>query len=256
MMNRRAALVAAAASVVGLGLGGCAWVHGPGPIPMDQLYDDRGCAATLAPVLLVMLTGAYMAPAEMRREGFVAAVRQRHLAVDVTIADANLRYAYDGTMLQRLHDDVIALARAAGYRRIWLGGISLGGYVALGYTMNHPGGSEGLTLIAPYLGRLDLLQEIQAVGGAAAGRRSAAPAAAGDIDDALWRWLSAPPPGAPPIWLGYGDEDRLIEGHRLLAALLPPDHVAMAPGGHDWPPWRALWAQWLDRGPLPRTCSA
>ena len=29
-----------------------------------------------------------------------------------------------------------------------------------------------------------------------------------------------------------------------------------APGGHDWAPWRSLWAQWLDRGLLPRTCTA
>ncbi|MEY3295430.1 MAG: hypothetical protein RLZZ451_1478, partial [Pseudomonadota bacterium] len=38
---------------------------------------------------------------------------------------------------------------------------------------------------------------------------------------------------------------------RLLSPLLPADHVATRPGGHDWPVWRALWDDWLARhGPV------
>ncbi|MDE2275868.1 MAG: alpha/beta hydrolase [Burkholderiales bacterium] len=257
MPPRRAVLAALGAAA---GLGGCAAWRAHRALPLDTWVDDGGCPATLAPVLLVLLTGAHMAPQEMVQQGFIAAVRQRHLAVDVTVADANLRYAYDGTLLERLHDDVMAPARAAGWRRIWLGGISLGGYAALLYAMRNPGAIEGLTLIAPYLGRPPLLRAIAAAGGPAAWQRTAGPAPAGDIDHALWHWLAAPPavmrPIAPPIWLGYGTEDRLIEGDRLLATLLPADRVATAPGGHDWPPWRALWARWLDRGLLPGHCPA
>jgi len=43
----------------------------------------------------------------------------------------------------------------------------------------------------------------------------------------------------------------------LLAAALPATRVTDLPGGHDWPPWRALWTQWLDSGALgASTCHA
>jgi hypothetical protein len=40
-----------------------------------------------------------------------------------------------------------------------------------------------------------------------------------------------------------------------MAGVLPAGHVTTHPGDHDWPPWRALWAQWLDRGLLPTGCA-
>ncbi len=252
MVSRRSAAGALAAA----GLGGCAVLASPSRIRMDVQYDDNGCVKTQASVLLVLLPGANMALAELQREGFVAAVRRRGLAVDVRLADANLGYARDGSMLRHLEDDVIGPARDQGYRRIWLAGISLGGFVALGYTLHHPDQIEGLCLIAPYLGKETLLREIEAAGGPAAWARQAAPAQPDDIERRVWQWLAAPPAGAPPLWLGYGSDDRLAEGHRLLAGILPPDRVASAPGGHDWPPWRALWSQWLDRGLLPAACPA
>jgi len=223
---------------------------------MDVLYDDRACPATLAPVLLVLLPGAHMAPQELEEQGFVAAVRQRKLAVDVAVPDAHMGYVYDGSMLGRLHDDVIAPARAQGYRRIWLAGISLGGFVAMGYAARHPGAIEGLVTLAPYLGRRPLVQAIADAGGPAAWRQTAQPRDASDFDHELWMGLSARPASAPPLYLGYGREDRFAEGHALLAGLLPPSQVTTAPGGHDWAPWRQLWLQWLDRGLLPTACTA
>jgi hypothetical protein len=65
----------------------------------------------------------------------------------------------------------------------------------------------------------------------------------------LWMWLSDPA-RRTPLWLGYGTEDRLGPGLSALAKTLPADRVRVAPGGHDWPPWRSLWAQWLREGPL------
>jgi pimeloyl-ACP methyl ester carboxylesterase len=227
---------------------------------MPQVFDDQACPRTQAPVLLVLLPGAHMAPEELLREGFVQAVRQRQLAVDVRIADAHLGYVVEGSMLKRLHQDVVMPARAQGYRRIWLAGISLGGYVAMGYAQQHPGQVEGIFAIAPYLGRRPLVQAVAAAGGPAPWRASAQPRDAQDHDHALWMWLTQPgvhaaaSAGMPPLYLGYGTEDRFAQGHALLAGLLPSSRVATAPGGHDWPPWRTLWAQWLDRGLLPRSC--
>jgi pimeloyl-ACP methyl ester carboxylesterase len=253
---KRRALLGAAASAPAAGLAGCSFLGGPSRVVMDQLYDDRACPATLAPVLLVLLPGAHMAPAEMQREGFVAAVRQRRLAVDVSIADAHLGYVHDGSVMQHLHADVIAPARAAGYRRIWLGGISLGGYLALHYARLHPGQIEGLTLLAPYLGARSLFDTMAAAGGPQAWRQNTTAPQPEQPDDALWRWLLDPAALHPPTWLGFGREDRFAEAHHLLAGLLPAERVHTLPGGHDWAPWRALWSQWLDRGLLPGACIA
>jgi pimeloyl-ACP methyl ester carboxylesterase len=223
---------------------------------MDLLHDDRACRDTLAPALLVLLPGAHMTPAELQREGFIAAVRQHGAAADVVAADAHLGYVQDGSILHRLHDDVIAPARAQGYQQIWLAGISLGGFVALTYAMRHPGQIAGLVTLAPYLGRRPLVQAVVAAGGPAAWRRTAQARDGDDAEHALWMWLSALPAEAPPVYLGYGSEDRFADAHRLLAGLLPPDRVRSTPGGHDWPPWRTLWADWLARGLLPQHCSA
>ena len=92
---------------------------------------------------------------------------------------------------------------------------------------------------------------------AARWRQAAAPrAAADDADHALWLWLSSKPADAPTLHLGYGREDRFSEGHRLLAQTLPPAQVQVVAGGHDWPAWRVLWSNWLDRRLLPGTCTA
>ena len=226
---------------------------------MELLHDDRACG-TQAPVLLVLLPGANMQPAEMQAQGMVQAVRQRQLAVDVLVAGAGLEYVYDGSVLDRLRADVIEPYRARGYRRVWLAGISLGGFVAMGYALRHPGQIEGIVALAPYLGRRTLVQEVAAAGGPARWRQAVEPGrltrGADDVDQALWLWLSERPADAPTLHLGYGRDDRFAEGHRLLAQTLPPAQVHVVAGGHDWPAWRPLWSHWLDKRLLPATCAA
>jgi pimeloyl-ACP methyl ester carboxylesterase len=248
--GRRATLAALASA----GLAGCGSWWRPTPINMELLFDDRACRHQ-APVLLVLLPGAHMSPAEMQREGMVQAVRQQGIAADVLIAGAGLAYIYDRSMFDRLHADVIEPYGARGYKRIWLAGISLGGFVAMGYAAQRPGRIEGILALAPYLGRRDLLLALQRAGSAQAWAAASAPRGDEPEDD-LWRWLAQRPAGMPELHLGYGREDRFEPAHRLMAGLLPPERVRVVPGGHDWPPWRQLWAQWLARSPLPRVCPA
>ena len=245
---RRLALVTLGA------LAGCGSLFRPTPLKMEVLHDDSACAAQ-APVLLVLLPGAHMRPAEMQAEGMVEALRRRRLAVDVVIAGAGLAYVYDGSIVARLRDDVIEPYRARGYRRIWLAGISLGAYVAMGYALRNPGQVEGIVALAPYLGRQALVQQVAAAGGAARWRVSAHPSLPDDDDHALWWWLATRSASAPSLHLGYGSDDRFAQGHALLAQLLPPAQVQTVPGGHDWAPWRQLWTDWLDRDLLPRHCA-
>lgn len=251
--GRRRACTAGVAAAAGA-LPGCALLARPSPLPLELIYDDRNSRRTQAPVLLVLLPGAHMAPAEMQREGMVGAVRRAGLDADVLIAGVGLEHVYDKSALTRLESEVFGPFSALGYRRLWLAGISLGGFLAMGYAQQHPGRVEGITAIAPYLGRQPVLQAIAQAGSPRAWARSTAPRN-DDIDDRIWRWLAEPPVGAPALHLAYGESDRFAPAHRLLAGLLPASQVQVAPGGHDWPPWRTLWARWLAAAPLPRSAT-
>ncbi len=209
-------------------------------------------------VLLIMLPGAGMGAAEFAAQGMVAALRAQRLPVDVSVVQPDMGLYLEGGVAAALHHGVIVPARARGYRRIWLLGISLGGMGALHYASAHHGDIEGLVLLAPFLGTRGTMAALAKAGGL--GRWPAAAAAATLPEQHLLGWLTAHltcGAAAPALYLGYGQQDRFAPGHRLLAAHLPPERVAALPGGHDWPTWVALWRDLLARSPFgPRTDDA
>ncbi len=236
---------------------GCAGLR-PTQVPMAVAVDKSTCTAQ-ADTLLVLLPGAYSHPDEFVREGFVQAVQERRLAVDVMRVDAHLGYYNRGTIIDRLHDDVIGPARERGYRAVWIVGISVGGFGGLIYEEARPGELAGLVVLAPYLGDRVLSSDIANAGGLARwqGALGATPGDERSQREArLWKWLKGyaatpAPTDRPPLFLGYGTEDRFAFSHRLLAAALPADRVFTTPGGHDWPEWMRLWRAILPTLPLP-----
>lgn len=234
--------------------GGCALTVPPSRVPMDLTRLPGPCSGR-APALVVMLPGAYSRPQEFVDEGFVAELRRRGLAADVVIADAHLGYFQDRSVLRRLREDLVLPARAQGYRQVWLAGISLGGFGALAYGARHGDEVDGILALAPYLGRRQLHKEIIDAGGPQRWRTQRFAREADDAERDLWEWLAQPAPAGPPVWLGYGRDDRFADAHRMLAQVLPAERRFDTPGGHDWPPWRALWSAWLDRRLLPQACA-
>lgn len=202
--------------------------------------------------LLVLLPGAEMAPEDFRQHGFIEAVRSRGIAADILIADLDYTHVMARTVVSTLHTEVILPARTAGYRTIWLAGISLGAMNALLYASTHATELAGIHLLAPYPGTGDIVAEIRAAGGPQAWYATSA-AQQGD-ERVFWRWLvEQAAAGSPlPVSFGCGSEDRFIRNQRLLASLLPADRVEYLPGAHDWPVWQALWASWLEQAALPR----
>jgi len=257
-MSRTGAL-AATIRAVALGLGllvtGCA-VWQPTTVPMRTVSLPAACAAK-PDTLVVFLPGSWSAPEDYVREGFVAKLRARHVAADVLLADAHLGYYSERSIIDRLHADVIAQAEAAGYRHVWLVGISVGGYGALIHSVAPPPGTiagvEGIVVIAPYLGDRRVSTSIEAAGGLAKWPAPAVPLPPNEDDQTVWRWLQGYTTGAdrPALFMGYGLSDRFEFSDRLLAAALPPERVFTAPGGHDWPVWNALWDRLLPALPLP-----
>ena len=217
---------------------------------------QRAQPGVRADTLMVLLPGAYDTPQDFIDQGFVHAVRQRALALDVLLVDAHMHYYTAQTIVERLLQDVIAPARAAGYLRVWLGGISLGGYGSLLFAQAHGAWIDGLFVMAAFLGRRDVPAAVARAGGLRAWH--------GDLPDtdphdlALWRWLRAyaqaePSSTAatrPPLYMGWGENDRFVASNRLVGAVLPSTQVFITHGGHDWSPWHRLWARFLDAAPF------
>jgi len=202
--------------------------------------------------LMVLLPGAGDAPAAYVENGFVGALSEARGDIDVLAVDAHAGYYFGRTIIDRLREDVIEPARAEGYEQIWLVGISMGGFGALLFTQHHGEMIDGLIVLAPYLGKARTLRPMNAVG-----VRAWEPGPAeGDYSYELWRWLKGyqdqeSSPGHPPLYLGYGLDDRSARAHALLSDLLPADHTFTGDGGHDWNVWTPLWQRILASAELP-----
>lgn len=195
--------------------------------------------------LLVLLPGAYMTAGDFVDAGFFAAAARRRLALDLVAVDLDLSAISGGTALPAVHQEILAPARRQGYRKIWLGGISLGGQLALCHAADTPGSVGGLCLLAPYPGSRLTSRAIADAGGL--DHWQATPEQLADPEFRMWHWLQRPPAGLP-VFVGYGSEDRFAAGMQRIAECFPPAARAVVPGAHEWPVWQQLWEHFLDLG--------
>lgn len=194
--------------------------------------------------LLLMLPGALMTPQHMVQAGLFDELAQRRLALDLVAPDLHAEGADNRLALRRLEDEWLVPARKT-YRRIWLGGISRGGQLALSCWASQVGAVDGLCLLAPYAGGRLTTNAIVRAGGLS--RWVATDEQMSDPDVRLWKSLQSPPP-AVPMFMGYGDNDRFADGMGLLARHLPQPRYVVVPGDHDWSAWLPLWVSFLDAG--------
>lgn len=200
-------------------------------------------AGVTASQRVLLLPPAYAQPEDFLRAGFAEAVRGRGLEVDLVFVEGRLETVTDRSVLADLHD-LVAEARGGGCRTLWLGGISLGAWLALACAERHPGAVDGLCLFAPYLGSHIVTQEIDRAGGVE--RWDPGVPDAEDEERRIWSFIKACARGPLPIHLGLGADDRFGVRHRTLAAALPAESIDQVPGGHEWPVWRVLWERFLD----------
>jgi len=212
--------------------------------------EYRGSVDTRS--LIVFLPGIGDVVEDFERRGFIDDLRRHGITADAVAVDAHYGYYASRGIHTRITEDVVATARSAGYERIWLAGISLGGFGAVSYASLYPSHINGLLLFAPYLGDATLVREIAAAGGV----MNWEPGTIRDNDysRSLWAWFKTGLSGRDeqlPIYLGYGNGDMFASANALLAELLPPDRVFSIPGGHDWHTWRQLWQailpEWSER---------
>jgi len=246
--------LAAAASV----LAGCVGpMAAPEPLRSIEYANPSGPAKCL----FVLLPGMGDHAEAFDAQGFVTIVRAAELSADIRAVDATFGYYMRGTFLDRLASDVIAPAKARGYQEIWIAGPSMGGFGSLFYTHAHTADISGVLAIAPFLGDRDVIEEITAAGGL---RKWQPPPRVETMDRdnyqrELWRWLQAVAQGretAPPIYLGYGEADKLAPADSLLRAELPPGRVFMTEGRHEWGAWRRVLTQFLQSREFDGHCAA
>jgi pimeloyl-ACP methyl ester carboxylesterase len=195
-----------------------------------------------APTLMVWLPGAFHTPEDFIEAGFEQAVRRRNLSLDLEFLDLELEHVGDRRVIGELAREIIAPARAAGCRRIWIGGISLGGYFALDYAASAAGPWDGLCLLAPYLGNRLMTGEIAAARSLADWQPG--PLADSDEERRIWRFIQGGCDGRGAVYLGFGREDRFAAAHELFARALPAFDAVE--GGHDWRTWSLLFGRFLD----------
>lgn len=231
----------------------------PAPTPMQALRYPASPAGR-AECLIILLPGRGDDADAFEKEGFLEELRARHIPADVEVAAATFGYYAKWTFPERFGGDVVEPAVKQGYRRIWLAGVSMGGFGAADFATHHGDLFDGVLLISPYLGEGAVLDEIERAGGL---RQWTPGNATGAQDErALWLWLktaaeaATDPAERPALYLGFGQDDSMARTHQLLASALPPARLYAGPGGHDWPVWRRAWAAFLDRSHFASRCGA
>lgn len=218
-------------------------------VPIETVHYDA--AERRSPhYLFVFLPGNGDPVSVFAKKGFIDAVRARKLPVDMIAVNAHLGYYENGTVFIRLKEDVIDPARAKGYDQIWIIGNSLGGYGSLFYDCAYPEELTGVVLLGPFVGEKPLVQEIRGAGGL----QQWSPGTLTSQSRSDWEkllWLRLKDCGKKKgflstVYMGYGSGDRFSLGQGFLASLLPPEHVLVIDGGHDWSTWQQLWDRFLD----------
>lgn len=225
-------------ALLALWLAGCAAGGDPRlPIPTTLVP-----APTPATRLVVVLPGRGDGLDSLVRTGIAQLIQQQWPDADVLLTGLTLPYYRHDQAIPRLHDEIMAPARAR-YHQLWLAGISLGGLGTLLYDRAHPGAADGLLLMSPYLGDSAIHREIRQAGGLDAWQPGPVqPIGPATFQRELWRYLkdwSNHPERTRSTWLAYGDSERFRASIELMSPRLPADHVIMLPGQHDWALWRS-----------------
>ncbi len=219
-------------------------------ISIDHIFDVAP-GANAQHILLLMLPGAKNTPRQLADNGFIEALRERGLPVDVLALGAHADMYLDRGRVEGLLHETLDEARANGYRRIWLLGISLGGTGAMLCATQRTAEIEGIFLLAPFLGTRGMIAEVEAAGGFR--HWQAGETGSRDLERALLEQIQRrqlAKDGFPPLYLGYGSEDKYRGASILLSEHVLPHRLSVMTGGHDWDTWIALWRGLLDKQPF------
>jgi len=208
-------------------------------VPIETMWYKTPGSDTL----FILLPGIGDGADAYAKHGFIARLQEQfrgNTSCDVVAVNAHLKYYLSETLIERLQQDVVEPAKRGGYKKIYMAGISLGGFGTLLYLRDHPDDLTSVVLLAPYLGEQEYYKHLL--------DGEPQPAAAVAEKKNIWPWLEAMPKQIRnKIFLGYGEQDKFAQPDELLAALLPDGHTLTVPGIHNWATWEQLWPELLAR---------
>jgi pimeloyl-ACP methyl ester carboxylesterase len=119
----------------------------------------------------------------------------------------------------------------------------MGGFGSLLYAAEYPDQINGVILLAPFLGKRSLIEQIVAGGGLAGW--TADQSGLENHEIAVWSWLHdvTSQPDTTSVILGYGLSDPMAESYRILVDAIEPSNVYTLEGGHKWTTWGSMWTK-------------
>lgn len=204
--------------------------------------------------LIVLLHGKGGKTSDFEKAGFIQAIRDKGLLVDMIAVNGHLGYYFKRTLIERLRVDIIKPAIDRGYKHIWLVGVSVGGLGAILYSMNYPEEIDGILLLAPFMGNSGSIELIVKSGGISSWEPDTARIKKWQKE--LWNYIkevTARSDEKPLIYLAYGTDDEYGPTSKVLEEVVPPERVFKSKGGHNWHAWIALWKDFIDNSPLPQS---
>ena len=217
----------------------------PAEIPMAFEFFSTGSSST--DELIVFLPGRGDDIDAFQRAGFIDMLMESDRPLDAVVADAHLGYYYQGVLADRVHQDILLPFQQKGYKRFIIVGSSLGGYGSLWINHEYKDLIPGIVLLAPYLGKKSVINEIESAGSLNAWRSQLE--GEPTPDDKVWLWIAdlanRETPETPSVIVATGKKDKFSESAGLLSRSLPDSRLFLNNGGHDWKTWSALWAEIL-----------
>lgn len=221
---------------------GCAFLHSSkAPLQGKVLAEDRQ-----AQCVLVFLPGIGDSPELFKQHGFDEAVHDCELLT----VNGDFAYYRDAVFPERLAQEWLTPLRTK-YRRVWLVGVSLGGYGAVQTARAHPELVDGVVLISPFLGVPKGTQELVARIDAEGGLENFHSTAAAPKNprrhfmevEPVWDWLAdrARREPGPALVMAWGDTDQFVAAQRTVGNALPGDTTFTTAGGHTWETFASLW---------------
>ncbi|MDQ3038148.1 MAG: lysophospholipase [Myxococcota bacterium] len=248
----RLSSAAIAALCVVLSLQGCGYLLRSPDRPTPAIHYRWSEARASAPCLLVLLPGFFDEPQEFERQGLVDELHEAAPSCDLVAVATHLYDYRDESIVDRVHEDIVLVARERGYERIWMVGVSMGALGAILTARAHPEDVDGLVLVSPYLGTAGFAEtferEVARHGdlGAWARQTEDRPVRISRVlhdPRPVWRWLAGyliSPEAMPPLWIAYGRDDRFAAAQRILAGAVSPEQAFVVEGRHDWETWRRI----------------